>query len=109
MVLLLIFQSESLSSSLPLLSEPGPLSGIVTTLEHLKYYFLYNTKDRVQLINYNEKLLSNKDSFIYVSPKHVIEPFISSEFNCIKVYTSIYPKSSEKYILVKYIYMNLIK
>jgi len=30
-------------------------NGIVTTLEHLKYYFLYNTKDRVQLINYNEK------------------------------------------------------
>jgi len=31
-------------------------NGIVTTLEHLKYYFLYNTKDRLKLTDYNKKI-----------------------------------------------------
>ena len=65
-------------------------------------YWGVSGRNIAKKINYNEKLLLNKDSCIYVSPKHVIEPFISSDFNCIKVYTSIYPESSEKYILVKY-------
>jgi len=53
-------------------------------------------------INTNKYLLSQKEKCIYVSPKHVIEPFINPSYNCIKVYSSIYPNSSEKYILVKY-------
>ena len=65
-------------------------------------YWGVSGKSIAKKINENEKILSNKDSCIYVSPKHVIEPFISSQFNCIKVYTSIYPKSSEKYILIKF-------
>ena len=53
-------------------------------------------------INTNNQILILKDKCIYVSPKHIIEPFISDEYSCIKTFTSIYPKSSEKYILVKY-------
>jgi len=53
-------------------------------------------------INNNNKILSNKDKCIYVAPVHVIQPFISDDFNCVKPFYSIYPKSDEKYILVKY-------
>ena len=53
-------------------------------------------------INNNNKLLYYKDKCIYVSPKHIIEPFISTDYSCVKSFFSIYPKSSEKYILVKY-------
>jgi len=53
-------------------------------------------------INKNKYLLSLHDKCIYVSPIHLIEPFVDSKYNCIKPFFSIYPKSSEKYILVKY-------
>ena len=32
----------------------------------------------------------------------VVKPFLSDDFNCVKPFLSIYPKSDEKYILVKY-------
>jgi len=53
-------------------------------------------------INENEILLSHSDKCIYVAPKHIIEPFISEKYNCVKPFLSIFPKSTEKYILVKY-------
>jgi len=53
-------------------------------------------------INNNQVLLSHKDKCIYVSPIHIIKPFISNDFKCVKSFFSIYPKSTEKYILVKY-------
>ena len=53
-------------------------------------------------INNNDQLLRHKDECIYVAPKHIIEPFISADYNCVKTFFSIYPKSTEKYILVKY-------
>ena len=53
-------------------------------------------------ININGRLLDYKDRCIYVAPKHIIEPFISADFKCIKPFLSIYPKSTEQYILVKY-------
>ena len=53
-------------------------------------------------ININGRLLDYKDRCIYVSPKHIVEPFISDDFKCIKPFLSIYPKSTEQYILVKY-------
>ena len=65
-------------------------------------YWGVSGKNIAKKINQSKKLLLNNDSCIYVSPKHIIEPFLSSQFKCITVYTSIYPKSSEKYILVKY-------
>jgi len=65
-------------------------------------YWGLSGRNIAKKINNNRRLLSHKNKCIYVSPKHVIEPFISSEYNCIKIFKSIYPKSSEKYILVKY-------
>jgi len=65
-------------------------------------YWGVSGKNIAEKINKNELLLSNSNNCIYVSPKHVIEPFISNNFNCIKSFTSIYPSSSEKYILVKF-------
>ena len=65
-------------------------------------YWGVSGRNIAKKINSNDKLLSNKDNCIYASPKHVIEPFIDSKYKCIKNYLSIYPKSSEKYILVKY-------
>jgi hypothetical protein len=53
-------------------------------------------------INKNEFILSNKDKCIYVSPTHLIKPFLSKDYNCVKPFFSIFPKSNEKYILVKY-------
>ena len=53
-------------------------------------------------INNNDQLLRHNDKCIYVAPKHIIEPFISADYNCVKPFFSIYPKSTEKYILVKY-------
>ena len=37
-----------------------------------------------------------------MAPKHIIEPFISTDYKCVKSFFSIYPKSNEKYILIKY-------
>ena len=53
-------------------------------------------------INKNTDLIKLENNCIYVSPGHLIKPFINKSYNCIKHLTSIYPKSSEKYILVKY-------
>jgi len=53
-------------------------------------------------INNNVRLSNHKDKCIYVAPKHIIEPFISDDFKCIKPFLSIYPKSTEQYILIKY-------
>ena len=53
-------------------------------------------------MNNHKMILSNKDKCIYVSPIHVVKPFISAEYECVKPFFSIYPKSSEKYILIKY-------
>ena len=65
-------------------------------------YWGVSGRNIAEKINQNEYLISNKDNCIYVSPKHVIEPFISPKYKCIKPFVSIYPKSSEKYILVKF-------
>ena len=65
-------------------------------------YWGVSGRNIAKKINSNDKLLSNKNICIYTSPKHVIEPFIDNKYKCIKNYLSIYPKSSEKYILVKY-------
>ena len=65
-------------------------------------YWGVSGKNIAEKINKNELLLSNSNNCIYVSPKHVIEPFIEKNFNCVKSFTSIYPSSSERYILVKF-------
>ena len=65
-------------------------------------YWGVSGKNIAKKINYNNKILSNKDKCIYVSPIHVVQPFLSDDFNCVKPFFSIYPKSDEKYILVKY-------
>ena len=65
-------------------------------------YWGVSGRNIAKKINENDYLISNRENCIYVSPKHVIEPFIDSKFNCVKPFVSIYPKSSEKYILVKY-------
>ena len=65
-------------------------------------YWGVSGRNIAKKINSNKKLLKHKDKCIYVAPKHIIEPFISSDFNCVKIFHSIYPKSTEKYILVKY-------
>ncbi len=65
-------------------------------------YWGVSGKNIAKRINNNDKILSIKDKCIYVSPKHVVEPFIDNDFNCVKPFFSIYPKSDEKYILIKY-------
>ena len=65
-------------------------------------YWGVSGRNIAKKINNNEYLISNKENCIYVSPKHVIEPFLDSKYKCIKPFLSIYPKSSEKYILVKF-------
>jgi len=65
-------------------------------------YWGVSGRNIAKKININQQLLNYKDKCIYVAPKHIIEPFIDSDFNCIKPFLSIYPKSTEKYILVKY-------
>lgn len=65
-------------------------------------YWGVSGKNIAKKINNNNKILSNKDKCIYVSPIHVVEPYISDDFKCVKPFFSIYPKSDEKYILVKY-------
>ena len=65
-------------------------------------YWGVSGKNIAKKINNNDKILYNKDKCIYVSPVHVVEPYISDDFNCVKPFFSIYPKSDEKYILIKY-------
>ena len=65
-------------------------------------YWGVSGKNIAKKINNNNKILSIKDKCIYVSPIHVAKPFINDSFKCIKPFFSIYPKSDEKYILVKY-------
>ena len=43
-----------------------------------------------------------KDLCIYVAPIHIIKHFISDEYKCVKPFFSIYPKSKDKYILIKF-------
>lgn len=47
-------------------------NGIVTTLEHLKYYFLYNTKDHAKLEDYNKKKEGNQKLFAFEGEKNYI-------------------------------------
>ena len=65
-------------------------------------YWGVSGRNIAKKINNNGELLYYKDKCIYVAPKHIIEPFISADYNCVKSFFSIYPKSTEKYILVKY-------
>ena len=65
-------------------------------------YWGVSGREIAKKINNNEKLLLHKDKCIYVAPIHVIQPFISNDYNCVKPFFSIYPKSDEQYILVKY-------
>jgi len=65
-------------------------------------YWGVSGRNLAKKINSNKLILENSKNCIYVSPKHIFEPFISNQFNCVKPFFSIYPKSSEKYILVKY-------
>jgi len=65
-------------------------------------YWGVSGRNIAEKINNNDQLLYYKDKCIYVSPKHIIKPFISDDYNCVKSFFSIYPKSTEKYILVKY-------
>jgi len=65
-------------------------------------YWGVSGKNIAKKINNNDQILSNMDKCIYVSPIHVVKPFIRDDFNCVKPFFSIYPKSAEKYILVKY-------
>ena len=65
-------------------------------------YWGISGRNIAKRINKNKQLLSNKDKCIYVAPVHIIKHFISSEYKCVKPFLSIYPKSSEKYILIKY-------
>ena len=65
-------------------------------------YYGVSCRNIAKEINSNKQLLTYKNNCIYVSPAHLVMPFISSEYNCVKHLTSIYPRSSEKYILIKY-------
>ena len=65
-------------------------------------YYGISGRNIAEKINTNSDLLKYKNKCIYVSPTHLIKPFINSEYECVKHLTSIYPKSSEKYILVRY-------
>ena len=65
-------------------------------------YWGVSGKNIANKINNNKSLVSQNDKCVYVAPKHIFEPFISKKFSCVKSFTSIYPKSSEKYVLVKY-------
>ena len=48
-------------------------------------YWGVSGRNIAKKINSSKKLLEHKDKCIYVAPKHIIEPFISSDFNCIKI------------------------
>ena len=65
-------------------------------------YWGVSGRNIARKINNSNQLLHYRDKCIYVAPKHIIEPFISTDYNCVKPFLSIYPKSTEKYILVKY-------
>ena len=65
-------------------------------------YWGVSGRNIARKINNNNQLLYYKDKCIYVTPIHLIEPFISTEYHCVKHLDSIYPRSTEKYILVKY-------
>tara|TARA_Y100000590_G_scaffold87833_1_gene98548 strand:- start:13481 stop:15076 length:1596 start_codon:yes stop_codon:yes gene_type:complete len=65
-------------------------------------YWGVSGRNVARKINNNEQILLNKDKCIYVAPKHIIEPFISDDYKCVKSFFSIYPKSTEKYTLVKF-------
>ena len=57
--------------------------------------------ERISLINYEDR---SDEERAYVKARSYVKKgeFISSDFNCVKIFHSIYPKSTEKYILVKY-------
>ena len=50
-------------------------------------------------INKNELLQSQKGKCIYVSPIHVVKPFIRDDFNCVKPFFSIYPSCYITYFM----------
>ena len=81
----------------------NPFSNLIDVNEKFELdYWGVSGKNIANKINKNKLLISHNDKCIYVSPKHIFEPFISRRFGCVKTFTSIYPKSPEKYILVKY-------
>ena len=65
-------------------------------------YWGVSGRNIAKKINTNTEINKINDKCIYVSPKHIVEPFINNNYNCVKPYFSIYPKSSEKFVLVKY-------
>ena len=65
-------------------------------------YWGVSGRNLAKQINNSSEIKKFEKSCIYVSPAHLIKPFINSNYKCIKHLTSIYPKSTEKYILVKY-------
>ena len=65
-------------------------------------YWGVSGRNIARKINTNKKILKYKDKCIYVAPFHTLEPFISNDYKCINFLQSIYPQSSEQYILVKY-------
>ena len=65
-------------------------------------YWGVSGRNLAKKINNNQLLLKNNKNCIYVAPIHIFKPFVDSQFNCVKSFFSIYPKSTEKYILVKY-------
>ena len=65
-------------------------------------YWGISGRNIAKRINNNERLTLDKNMCIYVDPIHIIKHFISNDYKCVKPFSSIYPKSTEKYILVKY-------
>jgi len=65
-------------------------------------YYGISGRNIAKKINTNNQILYYKDKCIYAAPINLLRPFISSDFNCVKHLTSIYPSSTEKYILVKF-------
>ena len=65
-------------------------------------YWGISGRNIAKKINSSEKLLSLKDKCIYVAPIHIIKHFISDKYECVKPFFSIYPKTKDKYILIKF-------
>ena len=81
----------------------NPINNFVDTNKKFELdYWGISGRNIAKKINSNEKLLSMKDKCIYVAPVHIIKHFISDEYECVKPFFSIYPKSEERYILIKF-------
>ena len=81
----------------------NPLSNFIDINNKFELdYWGISGRNIAKKINHNELLLSNKDKCIYVAPIHIIKHFISADYKCVKPFHSIYPKSIDQYVLVKY-------